>query len=65
MGNDLLLCNKAFKEKRKGWGGEGKKRAAGGCLTKQILPKLPVRGPEVDGGLTMGEKKVPAAPRML
>lgn len=25
MGNDLLLCNKAFKEKRKGWGEKGRK----------------------------------------
>lgn len=65
VGNDLLLCNKALKEKRKGVGGEGKKRAAGGQKTKQTLPKLPARGPQVSRGLMMWGKKAPAALGML
>lgn len=63
MANDLLLCNKAFKEMRKKWGEKEEEKAAGGHLTKRIPPKLPASSPQVSEGAQSGGKKGSSSPK--
>jgi len=56
MGNDLLLCNKAFEEERKGWGEKERKEQQEAVSQSRFCPNCQQEAHKSDGGSRWGEK---------